>query len=45
MKKYKVFMIIEAENDLVDIYNYISIHDSSFKAEKLIKKIEDECLK
>ena len=38
-------MIIEAENDLVDIYNYISIHDSSFKAEKIIKRIEDECLK
>ncbi len=45
MKKYKVFIVNEAENDLAEIYNFISIHDSHFNAEKILNKIEETCLK
>ena len=44
MKSYKIYIIEEAENDLVDIYNYISIHDSNRKAEQVIDKLEKACL-
>ena len=45
MKKYKVFVIEEAEHDLIDIYDYIASNDSIQIAEKILTRLEDACLK
>jgi len=42
--KYKVYIISDAEVDILDIYNYVSFTDSSEKAEYLLNKIEESCL-
>ncbi len=44
MKKYEVFIIEEAEIDLLEIHNYISIHDSKQKADIVITSLEETCL-
>ena len=41
---YKVFIISNAEEDILDIYNYVLINDSEEKAEYLLNKIEETCL-
>ena len=41
---YKVFIISNAEEDILDIYNYVLINDSEEKAEYLLKRIEETCL-
>jgi toxin ParE1/3/4 len=41
--KYKVFIIADAEEDLYEIYNFVAVHDSLEKAEKLLTKLEDTC--
>jgi len=43
MTNYEVFIIADAEEDLFEIYNYVAIHDSSKKAEKLIDNLEKTC--
>lgn len=45
MKKYNVFIIADAEEDLFGIYNYVSRHDSISNAENLIDNIEETCKK
>jgi toxin ParE1/3/4 len=45
MKKYKVFVVEEAETDLFEIHNYISIHDSERNASIVIDSIEEACLR
>lgn len=42
--KYNVYVISDAEEDILDIYNFISISDSIEKAEHLIQKIKETCL-
>ena len=42
--KYNVFLISDAEEDIFGIYNYVIIHDSPGKAEKLFDKLKDTCL-
>ena len=41
---YKVFIISNAEEDILDIYNYVLKNDSEEKAEYLLNKIEETCL-
>ena len=42
--KYSIYIISDAEEDILDIYNYISISDSIENAEHLLQKIEETCL-
>jgi toxin ParE1/3/4 len=42
--KCNVYIISDAEEDLWDIYKYVSLSDSIEKAEYLIKKLEETCL-
>jgi toxin ParE1/3/4 len=42
--KYNVYLISDAEEDIFDIYNYISISDSIEKAELLLQKLKETCL-
>lgn len=42
--KYAVLLISDAEEDILDIYYYISLTDSIEKAEHLIDQIKDACL-
>jgi toxin ParE1/3/4 len=42
--KYKVYLISDAEEDILGINNYISISDSIEKAEHLLDKIQETCL-
>ena len=41
---YKVYIIFDAEEDILEIYNYVLINDSEDKAEYLLSKIEETCL-
>ena len=45
MKKFDIFIVEEAENDIIDIYEYIVFNDSVFNAEKILLRIEEECEK
>jgi toxin ParE1/3/4 len=40
VKKFSVVMMEDAENDLVDIYQYVSLNDTTEKAERLLDNIE-----
>jgi len=42
--KYKVYIISNAEEDVLDIYRYVSLHDTEEKAKYLLEKIENTCL-
>jgi len=42
--KYKIYIISDAEEDILDIYYYISISDSIEKAEHILQKIKETCL-
>ena len=39
--KYRVYIIVEAEDDIFSIYQYVAINDSIRKAEILLNNIED----
>ena len=39
--KYRVYIIVEAENDIFSIYQYVAINDSIRKAEILLNNIEE----
>jgi len=41
--KYEVFIISDAEQDLIDIYSYIATHHSTERAENLFSQIESVC--
>lgn len=43
MKKYRVFSVAEAEQDLLDIYDYVAAYDSVEKAEELLQRLEAAC--
>jgi len=38
--KYTVNLVIDAENDLLDIYRYVARHDSAEKADRLMDNLE-----
>lgn len=40
IKKFSVFMVEDAEQDLFDIYRYVAANDSAEKAERLLDNIE-----
>ena len=42
--KFNVNIISDAEQDIVDIYNYISLNESVERARYLLEKIEAACL-
>ena len=42
--KFEVFIIPDAEEDILEIYHYVLINDSEEKAEYLLNKIEEICL-
>ena len=41
---YKVYIISDAENDIIEIYNYILNTDCQENAEYVLNKIEETCL-
>ena len=43
--KYTVHLVIDAENDLLDIYWYVAGHDSAEKAGRLLDNLEDTIIK
>lgn len=42
--KYKVHIISDAEEDIVDIFTYVSLNDTEEKAKYLLDKLETTCL-
>jgi toxin ParE1/3/4 len=42
--KYAVYLVEDAEKDLLDIYRYVSLNDSPEKAEKLLDQLEQTIL-
>lgn len=44
MKKYQVSLITDAEQDLLEIYDYVARTDLVGKAEKLLDKLEELCI-
>lgn len=45
MKRYRVRLAEEAEQDLVDIYRYIKSHDSAEKASHVLDRLELLCVR
>jgi len=43
VKRYRVQITDEAEQDLIDIYTYIAIHDSEEKAAYVLDHLESLC--
>ena len=41
---YKVNILIDAEEDILELYQHVTIHDSETNAEYLLSKIEETCL-
>ena len=41
---FKVYIVEGAEQDIVDIYDYIALSDSIEKAEYVFRNIEEKCL-
>ena len=42
--KYEVLLTQSAENDILEIYNYVALHDSVSKAEKLFDRLKETCI-
>ncbi len=42
--KYEVFLTKQAEEDIIEIYDYVAKYDSVRKAHNLIEKIHESCL-
>jgi toxin ParE1/3/4 len=40
---FKIYIIEDAEQDILDIYDYIALSDSIEKAEYVLKNIEEKC--
>jgi len=45
MKRYNVYIDIEAEGDLFDIYGYVALNDSTESADKLFSSLRRTCHK
>jgi toxin ParE1/3/4 len=43
--KFRVQVIADAEDDLLDIYNYIHLNDSAVAAEHVLVQLEQTCAK
>ena len=43
MKRYRVKLAEDAEQDLIDIYRYVATHDSVEKAAHLLDRLESLC--
>lgn len=43
-KSYRIRIIEEAEQDLIDIYDHVAIHDSVDKATYVLDQLESACL-
>ncbi|MEW8179611.1 MAG: type II toxin-antitoxin system RelE/ParE family toxin [Candidatus Thiodiazotropha endolucinida] len=43
MKRYRVRLTEDAEQDLIDIYRYIALHDSSKNAVYVLDQLESLC--
>ncbi len=43
MKRYRVRITEDAEQDLIDIYRYIALNDSAENAEYVLKQLESLC--
>ena len=43
MKQYRVRLTEDAEQDLIDIYRYISIHDTEQNADYVLDQLESLC--
>ncbi len=41
--KYKVYLISDAEQDLLELYKYVTKYDSPEKAEHLLEQLEPAC--
>jgi len=44
VKRYRVRVIEDAEQDLIDIYTYVAASDSGEKAEYVLDKLQTVCL-
>ncbi len=44
MTEYEVFLTSDAEEDILEIYNFVSTRNSVDKAEILFKKLKETCL-
>ena len=42
--KYKVNIVSDAEEDLLDVYKYVYLNDSEENAERLYSKLREKCL-
>jgi toxin ParE1/3/4 len=42
---YTVYLVIDAERDLLDIYRYVARHDSTEKAARLLENLEKTFMK
>jgi toxin ParE1/3/4 len=40
---YRVFVLKDAEQDILELYEYVAGNDSITRADKLIDKIEEKC--
>ncbi|HPG38528.1 MAG TPA: type II toxin-antitoxin system RelE/ParE family toxin [bacterium] len=40
---YKIYIIADAERDLVDLFKYVVKHDSRVKAEQLLANLQTTC--
>ena len=45
MKRYRVRIVEDAEQDLIDIYKYVALHDSAEKADYVLDQLESLCLR
>lgn len=43
MKRYRVRLTADAEQDLIDIYRYIALHDSSENVDYVLDQLESLC--
>lgn len=42
--EFEVFLTTDAEEDILDIYNYVALHDSAGKADYLFERLQETCL-
>jgi toxin ParE1/3/4 len=43
VKRYRIRLTADAEQDLIDIYRYIALHDSSENADYVLDQLESLC--
>jgi toxin ParE1/3/4 len=45
LKRYRVRIVEDAEQDLIDIHRYVALHDSAEKADYVLDQLESLCLR